>query len=469
MFNNQAVVLSRVMAKGATLFFLFILICIGAGSAATITFVVDGDGAVAPEPITAEVGEYITLPTPVWSGHTFSSWAIDIGYLAGIPKYDYYNAGDRFKVTQSDTFYANWIPKRTLTFDVEGDGAPIVNPITVDEGTYVTLPTPIWEGHTFSSWAIEIDDLAGIHVYDYYNAGDRFKVTQSDTFYSIWIKQYAITFDGNANGVESSRITGDKDSYITLPSLSRDKYTLKYWTVSETDSGTRYYPGDSYKITGSQTFYAQWEINKCTVLFETNGGTEVDSQTVAIDSTITLPGSFSFGNEFTGWYLNGKYVGSEGDKYVVTDSVILSAGWKKGGLVTYLIIGGAGLIVLLLVVLIARKVNTRSSSKPPANTMKRPVSPEPTRPVSSLEQKQRVPEKKSNETKPTIIVQNHYGDRIEYVDNSISVDRSTHVDVSDNGVLMRPKFGSDSPISEKIDDSDEDIINALDGLSPKKK
>jgi len=345
--ENKAIIYTILIAL-----FLFIIsiCCIGSCSAATISFITDGDGAVAPEPITAEIGEYITLPTPTWKGHTFSSWSDSLNTLVS----NKYHAGDRFKVTYSQVLYAVWVSKYTISFVADGDGAIAPEPITVDAGEYITLPTPTWEGHTFSSWSDSLNTL----ISNKYNAGDRFKVTSSKKLYAIWIKSYSQTFNGNANDVEKISVTADNGEYITIPSSTRENYTLKYWTTSSSDSGTRYYVGDSYKVSGSTQFYAQWEKNKITVSFDANGGSSVSPKTITLDTSFVLPGTSWFGNEFTGWYLNDVYIGKEGDTYKPTESVTLIARWNKGGIGTYLMYGGIiviGIIILIIIVVILRR------------------------------------------------------------------------------------------------------------------
>ena len=141
--KNQHIVKLMFCVVFAVLFFSCVT---GFASAypVTITFEANG-GTVSPSTITVEAGEYFTLPTPVYEGRTFTSW------YGGIKMDMWHDAGERVCVYTDFTFVASWVPQYTITFNPDGG---LVNPssITVESGTYITLPEPTRDGYSFISW-----------------------------------------------------------------------------------------------------------------------------------------------------------------------------------------------------------------------------------------------------------------------------------------------------------------------------
>ena len=107
----------------------------------SVTLTFDTDGGSAIEPITAQPGDAITLPTPVRPGYTFAGW---------------YNGEEKFEATtmptQSLTLKAHWtISQYTITFDT--DGGSVIAPIAQDYGTAITAPEdPTKAGYRFDGW-----------------------------------------------------------------------------------------------------------------------------------------------------------------------------------------------------------------------------------------------------------------------------------------------------------------------------
>jgi len=110
----------------------------------TITFVT-GDGVDPVDPITADYGTAVTAPEdPTKTGYTFTGWDVDIPTT--MP-------------AENLTITAQWtINQYTITF-VTGEGGTVIEPITQDYGTAVTVPEdPTREGYTFTGWDKEIPE-----------------------------------------------------------------------------------------------------------------------------------------------------------------------------------------------------------------------------------------------------------------------------------------------------------------------
>ena len=329
--KNQHIVKLMFCVVFAVLFFSCVT---GFASAypVTITFEANG-GTVSPSTITVEAGEYFTLPTPVYEGRTFTSW------YGGIKMDMWHDAGERVCVYTDFTFVASWVPQYTITFNPDGG---LVNPssITVESGTYITLPEPTRDGYSFISWYGFANDAM------WHEAGSEFKVTQDKILVAYWDEYDTVTFVSAVSDIQNVKVSGPTGEYITIPTMERPGYSLTSWV----SSGTHYYPGDSYKISGDASFQAVWVKNKYTVYYDANGGNPVESKQVYIGDSLTLPKTSYFGHTFAGWYHDNIYVGMVGDVYVPTDSVTLTAKWNQINFGYYLLCASGILIIIILLV-----------------------------------------------------------------------------------------------------------------------
>ena len=201
-----------------------------------------------------------TLPTDVTrTGYTFKGW-YDNENLTGSPVTAIGGAE-----TGNKEYWAKWeINQYTITFDTNG-GSEIA-PITQDYGTEITVPAdPTRKGYTFKGWDKEIPETMP---------------AENITVKAQWeINQYTITFDTNG-GSEIAPITQDYGTKITAPDKpTRKGYTFKGWDKEIPET----MPADNI------TVKAQWEINKYTITFDTNGGSEIAPITQDYGTEITVP------------------------------------------------------------------------------------------------------------------------------------------------------------------------------------
>ena len=91
---------------------------------------------------------------------------------------------------------------------------------------------------------------------------------------------------------------------VTLPTPTREGYSFQGWAPSRyAESGST----GNYTPTGTMTLYAVWKQNTYTVRFETDGGSEIQAQTVAWGETAKQPDApIKYGFRFAGWYLDDK-------------------------------------------------------------------------------------------------------------------------------------------------------------------
>ena len=153
-------------------------------------------------------------------------------------------------------------------------------------GTLATRPdTPATTpGCTFGGW-----NKADGTAWDY--ASD--KVTDNITLYAKWAANtYTITFD-TAGGSEIAPITQDYGTVITAPEApTREGYTFIGWDKEIPTT----MPAENMTVT------AQWKINRYTITFDTNGGSEIAPITQDYGTAITAPANPTReGYTFIGW------------------------------------------------------------------------------------------------------------------------------------------------------------------------
>ena len=206
------------------------------------------------------------------TGHTQVGWAtVDGGEKV-------YGLDAVYTQNEALTLYPVWnTNKYTITFDTNG-GSEIA-PITQDYGTQITAPAdPTREGYTFIGWDKAIPATMP---------------AENVTVTAQWeINRYTVTFD-TAGGSEIAPITQDYGTAIAAPAdPTREGYTFIGWD-REIPANM---PAENVTLT------AQWEINRYTVTFDTNGGSEIAPITQDYGTEITAPADPTReGYTFIGW------------------------------------------------------------------------------------------------------------------------------------------------------------------------
>ena len=227
----------------------------------TIMFDTDGGSEIAP--ITGDYATAVTAPAnPTKTGYTFMGWDKEIPTT--MP-------------AENVTIKAQWqINQYTITFDT--DGGSEIAPITGDYATAVTAPAnPTKTGYTFMGWDKEIPTTMP---------------AEDVTIKAQWqINQYTITFDTDG-GSEIAPITGDYATAVTAPANpTKTGYTFMGWDKEIPTT----MPAESV------TIKAQWQINQYTVKFVADGKV-VSEQVLDYGRAITVPEApAKEGYTFTGW------------------------------------------------------------------------------------------------------------------------------------------------------------------------
>ena len=261
-----------------------------------------------------------TLPTTTKTGYTFGGWYSDSEFENPV------NAST--KVVDNMTIYAKWtINTYNVTFNTNG-GTSVDN-FTREYNTELgTLPTTTKTGYTFGGWYSDSEFENPV------NAST--KVVDNMTIYAKWtINTYEISFNGNGNtSGETASVTCEygKTCTLTTNGFVKEGYTFAGWT-EELNGEIVHSNGAqvTYELENvTKVLYAKWTINKYTVTFNSNGGTNVASVEKKYGEEIgTLPTTTKEERIFEGWY-TGLTDGDKIDEHtVVYDDVEYFAHWSS--------------------------------------------------------------------------------------------------------------------------------------------
>lgn len=150
-----------------------------------------------------------------------------------------------------------------------------------------------------------------------------------------------IYYDANGGSASKSSETVECGSYVTLPTATKNGYTLNGWYTTKNQLVGQ--PGYAYVVSYDQTVYANWGENKpeeekpsednCKIIYDPNGGTvNPTSQTVKCGTQVTLPTPTRNNYTFIAWYTaktGGSLVGNAGSKYTVNNNITVYARWNE--------------------------------------------------------------------------------------------------------------------------------------------
>ena len=205
---------------------------------------------------------------------------------------------------------AQWTaPTYAVTLNTNGGTINNGNVTGYTYGVGATLPAAddmTYTGHTFKGW-YDNENLTGSPVTAIGGAE-----TDNKEYWAKWeINQYTVTVKPE-NGKADIIITQDYGTPITAPTLTREGYTFKGWDKEIPET----MPAENI------TVKAQWEINKYTITFDTNGGSEIAPITQDYGTEITAPDKPTRkGYTFKGW-------DKEIPKTMPAENITITARWK---------------------------------------------------------------------------------------------------------------------------------------------
>ena len=248
-------------------------------------------------------GTVLELPTPSHKGYRFDGWYTDEGKTA--------KAEATYTIAENLTFYAKWVQQGTVKFISEHSEHPDK---VVDLGTEIDdIPVPTKEKFAFDGWFDGETKVSG-----------KYTVTKDVKLVATWTALYNVTFE-TAGGSEVESLSNVRaGTKITLPETTWDGYDFEWWSAE----GKTYAIEAEYEVNSDVIFVAKWQ-GICKVVYNTNGGSSVESETVHDMETIQMPAApTKDGHRFLGWYTTDKNnLMQPGDVFNVTDSVTINAKW----------------------------------------------------------------------------------------------------------------------------------------------
>lgn len=201
-----------------------------------------------------------------------------------------YELGSSYTVTGDTAIKLIWATySYTVTFN--SNGGSNVNNATVDYGNAVSVPAaPSKQGYNFNGWLLNSAE------YDFSTP-----VTSDIELVASWsIQTFNVRFY-NGTSLLETKVINYNDKVTAIDSPSREGYRFLGWYKD----GVLY--DFSSKVTSNTTLTAEWKIVTYEVLFNTNGGSNVDAQIIDYGKTATKPADPTrAGYTFVGWFLEGE-------------------------------------------------------------------------------------------------------------------------------------------------------------------
>lgn len=209
------------------------------------------------------------------TGHTFAGWsdspAGTVKYTNGQPVLNLV-----FVQGEDITLYAVWTANSYLIgFNANG-GVGGLAPVLMTYGDELIPPTVTREGHLFISWIPTPTDTVP---------------AEDITYIAEWVAMgYTITFDAN-EGVGGTINTLAYGSDLIAPVVTRDGYVFAGWVPEPPPT----VPAEN------ATYTAQWEVRTYEIVFDANGGSGGEIQTLNFGDVPIPPTVIRTGYSFAGW------------------------------------------------------------------------------------------------------------------------------------------------------------------------
>ena len=184
-------------------------------------------------------------------------------------------------------------PTYTITFDT--DGGSTVKEQKVEEGAKVSKPAdPTRVGHEFENWYLANTQTP----FDF----DNTLVNQDMTIKAKWnVNQYSISFDTDGgNPLTIDTITKDFGSTVSQPNAPTKRgYTFRGWFEEGAEAPYVFNKIEARNV----SLKAKWEVRKYSIIFDSDGGTKVETITKLFGEKVEKPADpIKEGYTFEGWY-----------------------------------------------------------------------------------------------------------------------------------------------------------------------
>lgn len=288
--------------------------------AKTSTIAFNSNGGTSVLSITNPYGSLINMPTPpTRRGYTFMGWYLDNNTFTNEVT---------FPLLMSDEdllLHAKWeINQYTIFFEINGGSS--IPSITKSYGEMISKPEdPTRSGYIFAGWYTDNHTFA--NPYSFTTMKD-FDVT----LYAKWVRVYTVTFDYQDSITEiSTTDILDGANFGSLPTPVRNGYSFLGWFTAKGGTGQKITSTSKYTFNTDVTLYANWELKRYTISFNTNGGSPVSSINEYYNNPIPLPTQPSrLGYRFIGWYLDNNTFKNQYDipNLMPSENIVLYAKWE---------------------------------------------------------------------------------------------------------------------------------------------
>ncbi|WDL95644.1 InlB B-repeat-containing protein [Alicyclobacillus sp. ALC3] len=256
-------------------------------------------------------GTDATAPTnPTKTGYVFAGWYTDATLQTAF--------SFTTPITGSLTLYAKWTPQQ-YTVNFNSNGGSSVSSESVAYDSTATAPTPPTKtGEVFQGW---YTDSTLQNQFSFTTA-----ITGNITLYAKWTpQQYTVSFNSNGGSQVQYELVPYETDATAPANPTKTGYVFAGWY---TDSTLQTSFSFTTPITGNVTLYAKWTPQQYTVSFNSNGGSNVSSESVAYDSAATAPTTpTKTGEVFQGWYTDSTLQNQFSFSTVITGNITLYAKW----------------------------------------------------------------------------------------------------------------------------------------------
>ncbi|QIK57060.1 hypothetical protein G7059_03960 [Erysipelothrix sp. HDW6A] len=193
---------------------------------------------------------------------------------------------------------------------------------TIESGVSLNITR---EGYIFTGWS---EDRNAITPDSKFGPGNEYTHTgENKVLYAVWEKvqtEFSVTYKDGLNGtIFADQTNSDIPRNTVTPefmgSTDREGYTFKGWN-----------PALEPTVTRDAVYTAEWEINKYTVTYESNGGTPVQPETVNYNKVFTQPTNpVKDGNIFKGWYSDEALTQAYDFSTPASKDITLYAKWEE--------------------------------------------------------------------------------------------------------------------------------------------
>ena len=207
-------------------------------------------GTISNQPVSYNIEDSITLPTPTKAGYTFTGWTgTDLSSATKnvtIPKG---SIGDR-------NYTANWnVTNYSISYNLNG-GTISNQPTSYNYETTFTLPTPTRKGYTFTGWTGTGLSTATKNVtVSKGNIGNR-------SYTANWqVTNYSISYNLNGGTITNQPTSYNVENGFTLPTPTKTGYTFTGWTGTGLSSATKNVTVAKGN-TGNRSYTANWQAKE---------------------------------------------------------------------------------------------------------------------------------------------------------------------------------------------------------------